>query len=192
MGNHYFIAVPLPNSIKGELAKLQESLKQELTYRQWPYPEDFHITLKFYGDLPDNKVQELKDTLQRIQNLEAFSIEVGGVGYFGNPSKPRVLWTGARKTNELQTLYTRVEEISKECGIANENRPYRPHITIAKNWLGEAKKEQVNNLAKIKNEEKILTVDKIVLYQIFPQQQPKYHPVASFELKGDGDTGSVN
>jgi RNA 2',3'-cyclic 3'-phosphodiesterase len=192
MGNHYFIAVPLPDPIKQDLSRLQAKLKENLTYKQWPVSEDFHITLKFFGDLPDNKVHQLKEHLPEIQKQLAFSINVGKIGFFGDSKRPRVLWSGVEKTESLQSLYSAVEEIASACGIVKENRPYRPHITIAKNWLGEAKGEQIEQLAHMHNEQQIMKVDRIVLYQIFPQQRPKYHPVATFELKGDGDTGSAD
>lgn len=192
MGNHYFIAVPLPDRIKQDLSQLQEKLKRNLTYKQWPIAEDFHITLKFFGDLPDNKVHQLKERLPEIQEQLVFSLNVGNIGFFGDLRRPRVLWAGVEKTEPLQSLYSSVEDIASDCGIVRENRPYRPHITIAKNWIGEAKREQIVQLDHMHNEQQTMKVDRIVLYQIFPQKRPKYHPVATFELKGDGDTGSAD
>ncbi|MFD2630473.1 RNA 2',3'-cyclic phosphodiesterase [Oceanobacillus kapialis] len=193
MGNHYFIAIPIPEKLKERLSQEQDSFKKHLPYKQWPFPEDFHITLKFYGDLPDNKVQLLKESiLTAVHKLPSFSIKVKGIGYFGNPSKPRVLWAGVEKTEPLVNLYSAVEDASTSCGIAKENRPYRPHITVAKNWRGEANKGKLDSIIQPYNDIETITVERVVLYQIFPQQRPKYKQVASFSLEGDGDTGTID
>lgn len=180
---HYFLAVPLPDDLKKMLAECQEQLRKDLPYKQWPHPEDLHITLKFFGPVSDNKRKQLTKSLQGLEKVRGFTIETGGLGFFGNPKKPRVLlaWVEPERTEELGSLAELVEEISAQAGFAKENRPYRPHITLAKRWAGDAD-PNIRELEKEFTGGKRIDIKKIVLYKIHPGQTPKYEPHEEFRL----------
>ncbi|MUK86791.1 RNA 2',3'-cyclic phosphodiesterase [Ornithinibacillus sp. L9] len=180
---HYFIAIPLPNDLKEELAAWQVELKQHLTYKQWPHVEDLHITLKFLGAVEETKLKKLQEKLQSVHSMPPFYTKVHSVGTFGKSDKPRVLWADVVKTVALLELQQRVEACAKEVGFTAENRPYRPHITLAKKWDGPSTDINVikNNFS---DQQFDLVVDTIVIYQIYPSNSPKYKIVNTFSLDG--------
>src|SRR5699024_1450185 len=98
--------------------------------------------------------------------------------------KPRVLWACVDKTDTLTFLYEQVEAAADRAGFTKETRPYRPHITLAKKWDGSPNWELVKTMQTQFKEKRILQVEEIVVYQIFPNQRPKYKVVSSFNLSG--------
>ncbi|WP_121639448.1 RNA 2',3'-cyclic phosphodiesterase [Virgibacillus sp. Bac330] len=180
---HYFIAIPLTKEVQVMCSETQTFLKQKLPYREWTIKHDFHITLKFLGPVSDSKVCHLIDRLQRV-HFSPFYLKVGGVDTFGSFERPRVIYSKVQLNDTLTKLVNQIEFEAKAEGFLAEKRPYIPHITLAKKWDGSA---HIGNevLTEVKNKdysEKLLYVDYFVLYQIFPDQQPKYKVKAYFTL----------
>ena len=181
---HYFIAVPINPMIKQSIAVKQNDLKDsKLMFKQWTHAEDFHITLKFLGPIPAEKLSKLIFWLSRIDTLSAFELIIDGIGTFGNPNRPRVLWIGVQENNTLSKLYKEVELVCKNIGFSTENRPYRPHITLAKRWKGDTlETDYIKQLHKKNNEIHRIIVDQFVLYRIHPSTAPKYEVIERFQL----------
>ncbi len=182
---HYFIAVPLPAALKEHYSRWQETLKKEFPYKQWTYKEDLHITLKFLGPVEGSRFACLQTGLTQLETCSPFFIETGRKGFFGNPRHPRVLWAGAELTDPLALLKQKTEEIAGYCGFPGEKRAYRPHITLAKKWLGTSDENIANKLNQLElTETAQLYVEEVVLYQIDPQDRPKYRIAGSYRLIG--------
>lgn len=179
---HYFIAIPLNHFLKDYFSHWQDSLKEQLSYKVWPHKQDLHITLKFLGPVGSDTVKDLKNELRSIQQLKSFELNVGTIGTFGNPEKPRVLWAGVEKTNELALLQNQVEECAGRVGFTKENREYRPHITLAKKWSEGSANRSVDAIKNGYKEKQKLSVDEVVIYQIFSSRSPKYEVVETYCL----------
>lgn len=180
---HYFIAVPLPDSLKEQYAEWQHKLKNKLPYKQWPHPEDLHITLKFLGAVDENRYEKLIQSMNEIENIPAFSLQTGTLGSFGSSKKPRVLWAGVERKQELFRLQESIEDIALQTGFRQEKRTYNPHITLAKKWVG-----GIKDLAHLKerfSEEQTFDVNQVVLYRIHPEKHPKYYVTAAYHLAGE-------
>ncbi len=192
MSSHYFIAIHLPEMLQNYFSKLQQELKRELPYKQWPHKRDLHITLKFLGPVADNEVSLLQHQLQNMEQSAPFTLETGGLGTFGNPKKPRVLWAGVEKTEQLKQLQEKVEEHCLDAGYEKEKRDYRPHITLAKKWNGK-EIENINEVIRGKKlEMQKWHVKNIVLFRIHPQKNPKYEAVSIYPLQGGGSNGTAH
>lgn len=181
---HYFIAIPLPESVRHFFSIWQDELKGKLSYKQWTHPSDLHITLKFIGPVDDNKRNQLNQALQSVRKFSAFTIDVGSMGSFGDPTKPRVLWAGVEKTAELAALQTRAEVLLRDIGFQIETRAYRPHITLAKKWHGDAACNLLKTIKKQYTGQQDILVESLVLYQTHPISTPKYEPVWTYRLQG--------
>ncbi|SHF80592.1 RNA 2',3'-cyclic phosphodiesterase [Ornithinibacillus halophilus] len=184
MTSHYFIAIPLPRTLKETLVNWQKHFKDQLTYKQWPHMEDLHITLKFLGAVEPDQLSELIAQLKKIERLPKFELTVGNIGTFGKQSMPRVLWVGVEKNESLLKLQKKVEECATNIGFSKENRLYKPHITLAKKWNSEPIDDIDRLLCSFKKEQLEITVDEIVIYQIFPSRSPKYEVIRSYSLEG--------
>lgn len=93
-------------------------------------PPNWHITLRFVGHVDAVTYERWLGALSRIP---PFSVEVRlhGLGAFPNPRRATVLWAGVQ-TAELADLAAQVEEAAQSAGIAPEERPFRPHLTLAR------------------------------------------------------------
>ncbi|WP_047985143.1 RNA 2',3'-cyclic phosphodiesterase [Ornithinibacillus californiensis] len=182
---HFFIAIPVEENLSEEFANWQDNLKQKLSYKVWPHRKDLHITLKFLGAVEENQLTDLREALKSISH-PALTLTVGTIGTFGKHDSPRVLWAGVTKTDQLEDLYKKVEIAATSVRFPKENRPYKPHITLAKKWTGSSPHTAV--LPEIKENytmrEYQMNVEEFVLYQIFPSKSPKYERVETYRLKG--------
>ncbi|MFE5539067.1 RNA 2',3'-cyclic phosphodiesterase [Streptomyces sp. NPDC056492] len=125
-----FIALAPPDDAKEELAReLRPSYRTHPDLR-WNRIEDWHITLAFLGELPVSAVPLLRPPLAALAAAHRpLELALRGSGHFDQ----RVLWSGVDGEIEgLHLLTSRVRAVVRECGIAFEERPLRPHLTLAR------------------------------------------------------------
>ncbi|HET6527662.1 MAG TPA: RNA 2',3'-cyclic phosphodiesterase, partial [Balneolaceae bacterium] len=118
------MAIPLPAFAKQQLVDLQEPIRG----LRWQKPEQFHLTLKFLGDVSGDKIPAFQAAFSKIQ-LPAFSLSLQGLGYFPKGKKPRILWAGIEQNESLSRLRDEVEQICISQGFEAEKHPFKPHIT---------------------------------------------------------------
>lgn len=128
-----FVAVSLPQEVRARLEEYGKELKKLGLYGSFPKSESFHLTLKFLGDIPEAKVDAIGSALERaVAGLAPFSLEVRGLGTFPNPSSARVVWMGFEQSEPLSVLQARVEKVLEDLDFPPEDRPFRPHLTLAR------------------------------------------------------------
>jgi len=129
-----FIAIDLPDALKGEIAKVQERLRSAGIDVSWFRPEGMHLTLKFLGEIDDARAAALARSLATaLAGFDRFRIEVAGAGTFPNPAAARVVWLGIRgDTGALIALQAAVERAAAGAGFAPEGRPFAPHLTVGR------------------------------------------------------------
>ncbi len=129
-----FIAIELPEEIKRGIAAIQEQLRKSGADATWTRPEGIHLTLKFLGEVPEAKVPEIKTAMAgAVQGSAQFRLEAAGAGAFPNSKNPRVLWLGVRGDRErLAALQISMEGAMIKLGFAPEDRPFNPHLTLAR------------------------------------------------------------
>ncbi len=129
-----FIAIELPGEIKRGIAAIQEQLRKSGADATWTRPEGIHLTLKFLGEVAEAKVPEIKTAMAgAVQGSAQFRLEAAGAGAFPNSKNPRVLWLGVRGDREkLAALQSSVEGAMIKLGFEAEERPFSPHLTLAR------------------------------------------------------------
>ena len=127
-----FVAVDLPENLKGELRVRQEKLKGAAQGGRWVRPEGIHLTLKFLGEISEEQTGQVTQALSQVPRFEAFSVEVKGFGFFPNSRRPRVLWVGVEGGDPLAALAAQVEKSLQAVGFPSEDRPFKPHLTLAR------------------------------------------------------------
>lgn len=185
MSEHVFLAVPLPMQIKEKLASFSKSWNGQLPFKKWTFQDDFHITLSFLGPVTSTKINELVKQLQEeLKNFKSFQLSLQNLGTFGDTKQPRVWWCGVNKSNELLECHNRVSKVCESLDLSIEKRPYRPHITIAKKFNENFKKQFEVPLSWDENNLNF-EVKEIVLYKIHPSKQPSYEPIELIQLLND-------
>lgn len=121
-----FTALEIPDAVAEKLARLQQGLEGA----RWIERPDFHITLRFMGDVPETVADDIDEALSDIP-VEPFEAELEGVGEFG-AKKPHTLWAGVRMSEPLRVLQGRHESAMRRAGLKPETRNYTPHVTIAR------------------------------------------------------------
>ena len=127
-----FTALELP----GEVAERLAGLRGKLEGARWVDPENFHITLRFIGDVDDTLANDFADQLARI-NGQPFELALDGLGSFGGRS-PRSLWAGVAPSETLTGLQRSHERAAVAVGLAPEQRNFKPHVTLARIRRGKA------------------------------------------------------
>jgi len=131
-----FIAIELGETISVALTDLQGQLKAKVPRRsvRWVKPEGIHLTLKFLGDVPANRIEEIERALtQACAGFPAFSLSVGGLGCFPNPRRPRVVWVGVQEeSGTLAGLQKAIEDGMEKLGFAPEGRRFHAHLTLGR------------------------------------------------------------
>lgn len=98
----------------------------------WSPSDNFHITTKFIGAWPAERLDELKSALRQVAKCGPIATAIGGFGWYPNPHQPRVLLTGVKAPEALFTLAKQIEDCCQRLGLASEARTYSPHLTLAR------------------------------------------------------------
>ena len=98
---------------------------------RWIDPENYHITLRFIGDVGHSAAGEVMDALDRLANSDSFSIRLSHLGSFGG-DKPRALFAGVENNATLQRLQAAQERVLQRMGLDPDGRKFTPHVTLAR------------------------------------------------------------
>lgn len=130
-----FLAVDPPEEIFREIIKIQERLKKTIKGDiSWVRPEGIHLTLKFFGYVYHSDVANISLVVKNnVANMKALMLNVRNLGAFPSVNRPRVLWLGIDgDTDPLISLQAEIDVGFQEYGFKKEERPFRPHLTLAR------------------------------------------------------------
>lgn len=126
-----FVALDIPAEIRKRMAEYTERVRQYAPEARWARVEGLHVTLKFLGEVGEAKLPSIKAALNV---LKASSLDVAfrGIGFFPTARSARVFWIGVQASDALPQLAGAIDEKLEEQGFAREQRPYSPHLTLAR------------------------------------------------------------
>ncbi len=130
-----FIAVDLPEDVERALGAAAQSLRAaRIEGLRAVRPEGIHLTLKFLGDVPETRVDEIGNAVsEAIAGRRQLEVSTGGPGAFPNTRRPQVLWVGiAGRLEPLMRLQAEVDAALGALGFPTETRPFHPHLTLAR------------------------------------------------------------
>lgn len=131
-----FCAIELPPEVVSRAAEHIKFLRDRFprAHASWIRDGNFHLTLKFLGEIPRTEVEKLSLAAQRAAtNFSTFKLIVAGAGSFPKSGPPKVLWLGVEdRSGQLDLLQKELERECAEEGFAKEERPFHPHLTIAR------------------------------------------------------------
>ncbi|TGL60937.1 RNA 2',3'-cyclic phosphodiesterase [Leptospira sarikeiensis] len=121
-----FLGLALPDSTKTDLERICFGLEEI----RWVSPENFHTTLVFLGELKQEEIERVSEICSEVSE-KSFSLEINGVGVFGNKA-PEILYVGVALSEGLKKLQKVLESTLRRQGFQIDKRDYRPHITIGR------------------------------------------------------------
>jgi 2'-5' RNA ligase len=126
-----FCGIEIPVGIRADLQALTERLKP-LAKISWSPAENLHVTTKFIGEWPEERLGELQRALAGVPRPGLIEIGVRGLGWFPNERNPRVLFASIEPAEGLRVLARDTEACVVQAGGPAEEREYRPHLTLAR------------------------------------------------------------
>ena len=126
-----FIGIDLDPEVRARIARFLEGVQGFAPEARWVRPESLHITLKFIGEQKPEEVEAIVGRLRQVED-SAFEIRSAGYGFFPTAKAPRVFWIGIHPGPQLAELAESIDTAVAELGFPREDRPYSPHLTLAR------------------------------------------------------------
>ena len=122
-----FVGLDLPHSLRERLSFLSGGVPGA----RWVPPENYHITLRFIGEVAAHQAEEIDLALAALR-ARGFALSLTGVGTFEKGGRPIALWVGVERNPQLDLLQSKIETACQRTGLEPERRRFAPHVTLAR------------------------------------------------------------
>lgn len=187
-----FFAVPVPDDASARvgdlIGRVQASVGDGTARIRWVRVDGLHLTLRFLGPTPEDRVGPLEAGADALANADApFEVVLAGGGAFPSLARPRSLWVGVRDgADRLASLADGLTTAAGECGLVLDTRPFTPHLTIGRTdgvRLGPVAARALEEAAGALDVR--FTVDRVVLFRSILGAGPaRYEPLHEARLGG--------
>lgn len=168
-----FIGVEAGDAVRRGLVDVLHRLRKTGAHVSWVPEQNIHVSLAFLGNTSRERVAPLSHALDEVAAAAApFAVCVSGIGTFGSPRSPRVVWAGVEDSPPLQALHAAVCEQLELLDLPVEKRRYSPHLTLGRVRSGRGRPELVKALQACRDAVfGTMTVERVVLMQsrLLPQ-----------------------
>ena len=132
-GVRCFVAIEVPKPVQALLKPVQVRLHSEIRRASWTKFGNFHLTLKFLGDVHSEAIGAVSEAVENVAATQPrFSIQLGGIGAFPRLERPRVIWVGVKHgAAKVSHLAKAVNLELKNLGFPTDNR-FHPHLTLGR------------------------------------------------------------
>ena len=183
-----FLAIELPDALRPGLAQVQGELKRSRADVRWVAVPNIHLTLKFFGNVPDDEIDTLAlAAREAAATATPLQLQVTSAGAFPSLNAPRVVWLGlGGDLLPLTQLFYRLEKAFAALGYPPEGRAFNPHLTLGR-VKSPANREKLAGMLK-----KLPPLDwppfevkELILFQsVLSPQGSKYTPLRVIKLGG--------
>jgi 2'-5' RNA ligase len=179
-----FVGIELPWELRERIAVLAGT---GIPGARWVPPENYHVTLRFVGEVPRYLAEEIDHALAALK-APAFTLTLGGIGTFAKGGRSQSLWLGVERGEKLERLRSKIETALRRCGLEPERRKFQPHITLARlDGTAQAKLAgfvQAHNLFRADP----VPVEHFTLFSsMLGKDQPVYTAEVEYPLGATGD-----
>jgi len=130
-----FVALDIDAEIRARIAQFMDGIRGFAPEARWVSAESMHLTLKFIGEWPAERLDELEAALVAVRGQPA-EVTFPGTGFFPAPKSARVFWIGIQAGPELAALAGAIDAAASALGIESEKRAFTPHLTLARTGSG--------------------------------------------------------
>ncbi len=179
-----FAALPLAEEARREVAGLLGRLRERNLPVRWVGDEGLHLTLKFYGEVPGERLEVIQEAVRSAgEGAAPLPLRLADLGAFPGLSRPRVLWIGIEAPPALEILQDRLERRSEAIGFPPEGAPFRPHLTLGRVREGQrCRLEQVAEAAEDYERVGFLAGDLVLYESVRAGGKPGYEARLTVEL----------
>jgi RNA 2',3'-cyclic 3'-phosphodiesterase len=143
-----FVALQISEEIRAAIAALGHELKPLDDSWKWTRAENLHVTLKFLGEIPSDKLESIRQALRGVPGEWPIEVKFSGLGFFPDERWPRVLWVGMKAPPRVPALAAAIDAALAKVGVPKEEREFTPHLTLARNKAGNIAPKLREGLAK--------------------------------------------
>ncbi|WP_191560558.1 RNA 2',3'-cyclic phosphodiesterase [Metabacillus idriensis] len=181
---HFFIGISLPEEKAKSIYEQTLSLREKNSFKTWVHPLDYHLTLAFLGrPQSESQLKQLKNNLtETLKKHDAFHLKTNTFQTFGRKNAPRIFFLGVEESESLTRLRDHTYQICKDACFELDQRPFAPHITIAKKWISDA---DFLDAAFESPEKMNFNVYSVDLFQTKLNELPRYHSIHNVMLRSD-------
>jgi 2'-5' RNA ligase len=131
-----FLAIPMPEAVRNEITGVQQEMRQLVSRDavRWTKPEQFHLTLRFLGDVPVERVAALQEAVNAVcRGSPALRLRAQGTGFFPNARSPRVIWAGVNDgEGHLVDLQKKIEAVVRLFTKESGTERFAGHVTVGR------------------------------------------------------------
>ena len=185
MSPRLFVAVRPPDDVLAAVSEVSERAKRSIVGPRWTTPDQWHVTLRFLGNVEEERVDDVRRALERLSAVPPFPLRLGGGGAFPTVTRARVVWLGVTGGSEaLSGLAAGANRALVPLGFLPEERAYHPHLTLARLRQPGDVRPAVDAVGD-EAVGRAFTVDEVVLYESRTRRTgAEYEPVGSVALVG--------
>ncbi|MCW2278462.1 RNA 2',3'-cyclic phosphodiesterase [Heliophilum fasciatum] len=179
-----FFAITLPETVTKALTDLQWRVRFQLKRGNYTQPDNFHITVAFLGEQPDDVPDLLIPPLNALAKYTSpFSLTLDGMGRFGYGNPFRALWMGVQgERTRLNYLQETVSMICEVLGYPTEERHYRPHVTLVRHAVFPPNTEEVMTWTIPRNKATFKVNHFVLMESVTQHGRVVYRPVHTFHF----------
>lgn len=122
----------LTDAVRAAIAQYCDRLRQACPSAKWVRPEGMHITLKFIGEMSEDRVDGILSALRTVRSSSQVDVSLREVGFFPNDRRPRVFWVAIHASPNLVEIAHAIESRLEPLRIPKEAREFKPHLTLAR------------------------------------------------------------
>lgn len=178
-----------PGPALGHLGGALARLRERPGAPRWVGPEAPHVTLAFFGEVPESRVPPLTAALGALLSAAGtlpVHLRLSGAGTFPERGAPRVLWVGVDGDLELLAgLAGAAADAARSSGVPVDRRPYRPHLTVGR-WPAAAPADRALVAALHRYTGPHFTAGEVVLMRSHHGPRPRYETLAAWDGTSDG------
>src|SRR5581483_296748 len=126
-----FVALDIDDLVRERITRFIEGLRNFAPDARWVKAEALHVTLKFIGEQPESALESIKAALRTVAG-SSLAIHFRGYGFFPTAKSARVFWIGMETGPQMAALAAAIDEKMPALGISKEDRPFSPHLTLAR------------------------------------------------------------
>jgi 2'-5' RNA ligase len=179
-----FLAVDVDEDLKAQMYKIIKEFKQIDARIKYVELENFHLTLKFFGDIDTEGIDLLSSKIESVvSNFDSFKIRIKGCGAFPNTNRIKVIWFGLDEDEIVKKLHDELDKEFVKLGF-EKDRKFSTHLTIGRMKSAKGKNEVKSKLEEFRDVEiGEMEVDRIILKKsTLTPQGPIYDDIKIFEL----------
>ena len=192
-----FIAVEINDTIRAGLADVQGVLGEANGHVSWVQPQNIHCTLVFLGDIFAGMVDSIAAALEKAAaGCKPFAVEIAGLGFFGSPRSPRIIWSGIASPGVAGTVtpLVKLQNGLVAAGLKPDQKPFSPHLTIGRVRSNRNAAGLVRALEENKNKSfgKLVVRRVVLMKSVLSSRGPEYSVARAAALGGaSGDNESL-